>query len=248
MTFSLTPELRSAIEAHAREQYPNESCGVVIKGVYRPCENVAPDPLNDFEIGEHQVYLADGLEAIVHSHPGGPDHPTHSDMESQIATAVPWVILPLNEDQFGEPILWGEGVEIPPIIGREFKHGVTDCYSLIRDVYRLGKDKLAEQGISWPFEPIELPEFPRDDAWWNLDQNLYIDNFEKAGFVRVKREEVQPGDIFMCKIRSKVENHAGVLIDDGLVLHHLPLRLSRREPSCIWWGATDLWVRYQPKS
>lgn len=248
MTFSLTLELRSAIEAHARAEYPKECCGVIVSGVYRPCENVAPDPELDFAIAPSvidEAHLSGDLEAIVHSHPNGPDFPSAFDMEGQIASDVPWVILPLNEDQFGEPIVFGDGATIPPIIGREFRHGVTDCYNLIRDVFRLGRDKLAEQDVDWPLEPIDLPEYPRDDAWWAGEgPDLYLENFAKAGFHQIRREEARPGDIFLCKIRSQKLNHGGVVVGGGLILHHLPLRLSRREPAGIWQGQADVWLRH----
>lgn len=247
-------------KVHARAVYPEESCGLIVKGSYIRCENIALDPKNHiddpncgcrlcaFEI-DPKVYVehADHIDVVVHSHPNGPFYPSKADMEGQLATGKPWAIIPLDEDRVAEkPVIWGG--EIPPILGREFMHGVTDCYAIIKDCYALGKDKLAEQGIlDWPHDPIELPEFPRQDAWWEGEDDLYDQNFGKAGFVEVK-DAPQPGDVFLMKIRSSKNNHAGLLIGDGLIVHHLPSRMSRREPAGLWGRQAAKWLRYKGES
>ena len=123
-------------------------------------------------------------------------------------------------------------------MGRGFRHGVTDCYSLIRDYYRLERD-------------VVLPEFPRDWEWWCNEQDLYRDGFGKAGFERLVDVDLRPGDVFLAQIRSGVPNHGGVYLGDGLALHHLAARLpvdatrlSRREPIDRWMKFISHWLRY----
>jgi len=249
---------------HARECYPEESCGIIIGDKYVPFKNKAlpverheennPDcncRLCSFKLDNKQYakYLTKSdIQFIVHSHPDTNFAPSKADMEGQIQTDVPWAIIPLDKETVLEPIRWGEKDYIPPLIGRSFVHGVTDCYSLLRDCFRLGKEKLAEQDIhDWPFEPIELDEFPRSDEWWRGDEDLYADNFQKQGFSEIALNEAKIGDIFLMKIRSSKYNHSGILINDGLILHHLPLRLSRREPAGIWGRQSALWLRYTGK-
>ena len=85
-------------------------------------------------------------------------------------------------------IWWGKGVEKAPLIGRTFRHGVTDCYSLIKDYYEIEKG-------------IVLPEFPRDWEWWKQgEQNLFEQGFTKAGFVRIDASEAKPGDVWLARI------------------------------------------------
>lgn len=246
----LNQDALEAAKKHARAEYPKESAGLIVKGEYIPCENIAEDPLKDFEIGA-KIYKAavmtGGLEAVVHSHPDGPFYPTEADMQSQLATDVAWVIIPLDDERIGTPTVWGGDTPIPPVIGREFLHGVTDCYSLIRDFYRLGKDKLAEQGIdNWPFPPIDLPDFARSDEWWNLDgYNFYVDEPPKLGFVEIDQTKVEAGDLFFTKIRGEIYNHAGIYLGNNLIAHHLPTRLSRREPAALWGRQAGKWMRYQ---
>lgn len=242
---------------HARACYPEESCGLIIGGKYIACTNVAAHPdthdpdnadcgcrLCSFEINP-KVYAAhaDEVQMIVHSHPDGPFYPSKADMEGQALTGKPWAIFALDDERVANsPVVWGQA-DIPPLVGREFMHGVTDCYAIIRDAYALGREELAKQDIDWPFEPIELMDCPREDAWWEKGEDLYIDNFAKAGFVEIK-DAPQPGDVFLMKIRSSKFNHGGVLVGNDLIVHHLPSRLSRREPAGIWGRQAGIWLRY----
>lgn len=252
MDFELSPQNLIDIRKHALSEYPKEACGMIVSGGYLPCVNYAADPEKDFEIAAAiQIGVrAKGLviQAIVHSHPGGPLFPTESDMIGQISSALPWVLVATDGQSVSSPEIWGEGVAVAPIIGREFMHGIRDCYSLVRDVFRVGKDALKTQGIDWPFDPILLPDYARNDGWWGEPkrplQNLYSDNFVKVGFKEIPRENLQPGDCFLTKVRSDVLNHAGILLPGNLILHHLPGRLSRREPAGLWSRAAETWVRY----
>jgi proteasome lid subunit RPN8/RPN11 len=246
---------------HAREEFPKESCGLIVAGNYIRCENVAADPaqhregdvncgcqLCAFEISGKvykQHLISGNLQMIVHSHPNGPLHPSKSDMETQEAMNLAWAIIPLDEERIGNPLVWGGATPIAPVVGREFVHGISDCYSVIRDCFLLGKDKLLEQGVTeWPFDPVELPVFPRDDAWWEGEADLYNSEPFKIGFIEVPREQARPGDVFLLKIRSDKFNHGGLLVGNNLILHHLPNRLSRREPAGIWGRQADRWLRY----
>lgn len=253
-------EFRDAFDAarkHAREMYPEESCGLVAQGKYIACENIAKDPsyhLSDdpdcgcrlcaFEIDPHTYMAAGDVQMVLHSHPGGPLYPSARDMQGQIDTAVTWGIIGLDEERLGDPILWG-AMPTPPLVGRAFVHGITDCYTLIRDAYALGRFGMIAQGIdTWPHPPIILPEIARNDSWWNSDADLYEDNLKKQGFIEIPREIAGAGDGFLIKIRSDKCNHGGLLISSDLILHHLPSRLSRREPSGIWARQVEKFIRY----
>lgn len=266
MTY-LAVETIEAAKKHAVTEYPKESCGIVVGDQYLPAINQAK-PIEEHVEGDRDCncqlcsFVVDPnfyidaekkgeVRAVLHSHPKGPLFPSQADMEGQVATNVPWGIIALDEEngvyRTGEPLLWGDQLPIQPLIGRLFMHGVSDCYSLVRDTFRLGKDELRAQEISdcWPFDPIVLPEVPRDDGWWEGDQDLYTDGLKLHGFKPIEASEARPGDGFLAKIRSEKYNHAGLLVDDNLIIHHLPNRLSRREPSGIWGRAAALWVRYE---
>jgi cell wall-associated NlpC family hydrolase len=165
-------------------------------------------------------------------------------MEGQLKMNVPWAIIPLDEERTGQPIVWGGDTPVPALVGRQFQHGITDCYAIIRDTFRLGREELAKQDIDWPYAPIELPEVPRDDAWWMLGEDLYIDHFAKFGFVEINYTLAQPGDVFLVAVKCETINHGGVLIGGGLIMQHFPERLSQRTPAGLWARHANKWIRY----
>lgn len=223
----------TAAKKHAREQYPKESCGFVVDDMYVPLENNAQDPEKAFSIADAEyIKYSSKIQAVIHSHPDGPACPSEADMVGQASMGVPWGIVVINAQQVEEVFWWGEGVETPDLIGRSFRHGVTDCYSLIRDYYLKSKK-------------VKIPDFPRGDSWWvGGGRNLYMDNFEKAGFKRISASEAREGDVFLAQVRSPVYNHGGVLVENGLILHHLHGRLSCREPLVRWQKYITVWLRY----
>lgn len=242
-----------AAKAHAIAEFPKESCGFIAGGEYVACENKHEDPLAYFKIDDarYDLAVAEGrLQAVVHSHPDGPIFPSHADMAQQIACDVPFIIVSLNETGIHKLVAWGNQLPIAPIIGRPFVHGIFDCYAAVRDVYRLGRDRLREQGAYWPLEPIYLPEVPRDDNWWQSGQDLYADHLEIVGFKQITRSEARPGDAFLIKIGGRQGNphdrlnHAGVLMEHDQIYHHTPMRISSRVPAGLWANAADMWVRY----
>lgn len=224
-----------AAREHAVESYPNEAVGLVTEAGYVRCQNISSEPGFKFEIEASELLRHKTIHALIHSHPDGEIAPSEADMRSQEAMDVPWGILSATADDCTEEPLWfGDSCPIPPLEGRMFMHGVTDCYSLVRDYYRV------EKGIT-------LPDFPRDDDWWSAGQNLYEDNFERAGFKKLAggEDDIVPGDCFLCKFRSNVVNHAGIYVGNGLILHHVSGHVSGTSPLNIWRRSIDYWVRYE---
>jgi len=252
------------IQLHVVSEFPNEACGLIVDGNYIPCLNIAEDPLKDFKIAsEIQMQLKSlgkTISAVVHSHPNGPYFPSEADMISQISLNIPFMIFVTDGERVSMPEMWGNALPRAPLIGREFMHGIRDCFSLMRDAFILGAEKmksseicgLTNEGIEWPFEPILLDDFARDDGWWGHEgkpgKDLYVDNFKKMGFKKITAEEAKIGDVFLCKIKSDRLNHGGVLIGNDLLMHHLPNRLSCRAPAGTWARVANMWIRYEGKN
>lgn len=222
----------AAMLAHAEAEYPRESCGFLIslEGAvqYLPRTNSAENPEADFRISP-QAYAGASRQgrilAVVHSHPGGPGHPSESDMAGQLASGLPWALIPVLPCATGgahaqRPLWWGPDVPVAPLLEREFIHGLADCYALARDWYR------TEGGVT-------LPDFARPDAWWGRGGDVLVANLTAAGFARTDEPE-QIGDGYIMQIQSPVPNHCAVYVGGGLLLHHLANRLSRREPVHRW--------------
>jgi proteasome lid subunit RPN8/RPN11 len=219
--------------AHAHASLPREACGLVIvrKGreVYWPCKNLAVgddqfmiDP-NDYEAADAEGEIV----AVVHSHPYIPATPSQADLVSCEHSGLEWhiVSVPNNVWHSFKPSGY-----IAPLVGRVFSHGVLDCYSIIRDWYKEARN-------------IELLDFERHDGWWNNGGNLYLDNFEKAGFV--KCDELHEGAVLLMQIGSNVPNHAAIYLGDDLILHHIQQRLSSRDVyGGFWRKNTRMILRY----
>ncbi len=218
-----TPDMNARILDAALASPDAEICGFVLDNDVIFCDNVAQDPTTKFLIAE----VPEDAQAIFHSHPGGPFYPSEHDMRQQEATAKPWGIA-CTSGHHSEVFWFGDDAPKAPIIGRPFRHGVSDCYELIRDFYK------EVHGIS-------LMNVPRDWEWWHKGGDLYSLGFEKAGFHEVSLEEVLPGDVFLASVASDKTNHGGIYLGNGLILHHTtakdgfdPYRLSCVEPAARW--------------
>ena len=225
-----------AIHRHVIADYPREACGLVcaINGreTYVPCKNEAANPDEQFVMNPADFAGAEDrgeILALVHSHPNASARASEGDRVSCENSGLPWhifsVSVPVDADapavcdmQTIEP----KGYEAP-LVGRQFVHGVLDCYTLIRDYF----DR--EHGI-------KLKDYARRDEWWVTGENLYMDHYAETGFTPISdQEELQIGDIIIMQIRSKVPNHGAIYIGDGIILHHLYGRLSTRDVYGGYW-------------
>ena len=155
--------------------------------------------------------------------------------------ALPFGVVVCDGEQYYKPFWFGDQCPVPPLLRRPFRHGVTDCYSLIRDWYRVERN-------------ILLPEFPRDWNWWLVKgRDMYLKGFREAGFRVVDRALPRVGDGILFRIRSDTPNHAAVVVDDRFMLHHPssttpydPLRVSHRQIlDRRWKRFITHWVRHE---
>ena len=227
----LTAKLKKAIQAHAAEVYPSECCGVIVNKEYIPCRNIS-DHKDQFEIHPEDLAKAEDMgeiQAYVHSHPNASARASEIDLIQIELHEKPWVICayPDIEFQVYEPCGYKA-----PLVGRNYIHGIQDCYSIVRDFY----DR--ELGI-------KLIDFEREDAWWESKENksLYLDGFGEAGFIEVG--DIQYGDVLLCRVgRTEHVNHAVIWLGDqtelkseqtescvgsSIILHHPYGRKSVRE-------------------
>lgn len=221
----------TAAKAHALAQYPNECCGLVINNEYIEFTNASETPTDSYvfpEGSEEQVEIA---SAVIHSHPDGNNYPSKTDMESQIAANKIYGIIKCTKTTTDNPIFWGDFRLEESLIGREFIHGINDCYSIIRAYF-------------WQVKQIKLIEIPRNWNWWEEGEDLYIANFKAAGFSQITESEAVEGDCFLGKILSDQINHGGIYLGKGKGLHILTNRLSRREPINNWTKYISYWMRY----
>jgi len=142
----LTYNAINLINVHAITAYPNECCGVIADGDYIPMANISQKPTTSFKISASEfvsISRTNKIQAIIHSHCINPLHSIEQDprwasaldMETWIASDIPWGIIATNGTDVMPP-LWYDDNDIKPLLGREFAHGITDCYAIVRDYYR----------------------------------------------------------------------------------------------------------------
>jgi proteasome lid subunit RPN8/RPN11 len=235
------------IQEHAKAEYPKEACGAITPEGYLPLINVhkVPDRAFDCRDACNQLEAEGRLLAVVHSHPDGPLGPSSWDMRQQMAMDIPWGLVATDGVRVGRPFFWGDSLEPPPLLRRDFRHGPSgtdgkgDCYALVRDWFRM------ERGIV-------LPECPRNDNWWagaDGGDNLYLNGLAKSGFVDIGRNaglrDPRPGDCFLAQVRARTPNHGGVYIGNGQILHHPGNSLSITKPLGEWVRLVTHWLRYE---
>lgn len=239
-----TDELEQEFATIAMANYPNEVCAFVIDNKLVPVDNISQNPTDEFELSPKDSALVAKASLFVHSHPDGPIYPSSADMKSQMAAAIPYGIMTCTIDSHSK-VMWIHDKSLDvDIEGRPFVHGIYDCYSLIRAYYKQSRG-------------VTLPDFPRDMNWWDATklrdgtilppENLYLDNFEKANFTRLKEDEIlEPGDVILMNIGTKDSVcHAAVYIGDGLILHHLRDRIARKDHAASWKKFYHTIVRYR---
>ena len=214
--------LEERIIQYALEHEPQEICGFVVfdgkENQFIPCDNQADDKDNNFEISDDDYIRAEKcgqIVAVVHSHPEPNGEPVLStaDRQMQVQTGLDWWLVHNKSGTIRK------FRNIQHLLGRTFEHGVMDCYTLYRDAYMLAG--------------LNMDEFERSDDWWRQGKNLYLDNIEGQGFVRV--EKPQLGDVILMQVAADVPNHAAIYIGDQMVLHHSPKRLSKRDLYSGYW-------------
>ena len=121
------------------------------------------------------------------------------------------------------------------LLGQPFDFGKSDCYSIVRDFYKDNYD-------------IELPNYARPTQFWDFGLDMYMERFRKNGFtvLNCNPHEYVPGDVFLMSIQSTVANHAGILIEKGMMLHHLVNQISTVTPyRSLWRNSTMAVVRHK---
>lgn len=112
------------------------------------------------------------------------------------------------------------------LLGQEFDHGVTDCYTI---PYRLFNEN---------FQHIQLTNYARPDDWWENGMDLYMENFKKEGFYLIditSLGDLRPLDCFLISLMGgnmtkSVTNHCGVYLGEGKMIHHRYGKLSQIVP------------------
>ena len=211
---------------HAKDQDPKESCGLLLnirgKEKYFPCRNLSMTDHQCFILDPEDYVKADSIgdiTAVIHSHPTTPPNASQADQIACEQSNLPWHIINPKTEIWGycEPCGYK-----PPLIGRPWVWGVTDCWSLVRDWYK------QEKGIN--LKDWNRPTTPEEF----LKNPMFELCAKDTGFRMLSStEKLQIGDVLLMSIMSSGLNHVAIYLGDN-VLHHLTDRLSCREPYSEW--------------
>ena len=211
---------------HAKDQEPKEAVGLVLnirgKLKYYPCNNLAITSHQCFILDPEDYVKADNAGDIVgifHSHPVNPPAPSQADKVSCEASGLPWYIVnPTSQEwSYLEPCGYK-----PPLLGRQWVWGVTDCWSLVRDWYKENKN-INLKDWERPLTPQEFNDKPL------FEQCANDTNFRELE----ANERLLDGDVLLMSIMYPTLNHVALFFQ-GDVIHHLTDRLSCREPYSEW--------------
>ncbi len=91
-----------------------------------------------------------------------------------------------------------------PLVGREWKYGIFDCYSIVRDYYAL-------LGIDLP--DYERPEDP------DTCKSIFLNDAKKLNFYEVDIEQRKPNDVLIMKLWTKEPMHGAIYLKNDMILH-----------------------------
>ena len=112
-----------------------------------------------------------------------------------------------------------------PLIGREYKFGVKDCFEALRDW-------LASEDINIPCrEPFE-------DDWWEKEDLNYFTEENIKNWNHIKVEEPTKNDVLIFQVDAQIPNHCGVYLGNDIFFHHAVNRLSCRD------NLYPFWIKY----
>ena len=230
----LTEKAAAEWEAYVLRAYPNEACAYVVDGKLIPVANLSETPTTTFVVDVVDRLKAEKLgevQAFLHSHPykleeskqdDFPSWASTSDMRSWIADSIVWGIVATDGEGLSPMVWYDDSIgAIQPFEGREFVSGKTDCYSLVRDYYRV---KLG----------INLVNGARGMYWWDNGEDLYENNFKRAGFYEVALDEIRENDVLLIRFQGSVITHAAVLTGTNEIIHHCIRRLSGYDTLSKW--------------
>lgn len=212
----LPENIKQKLIAHAKKEYPNECCGILINKnnviEYIECENKALNKTETFLIdNNYLIEYDDFIIGIVHSHPNGNNRLSNVDLKMQINTALDWYLIAndtITKHKY-----------IPRLIGRNFNFPTFDCYTLFKDLYSIGG--------------VHLPEMTYIANWAEMGQNLYIENLIKCGFEQVAEPDLC--DVILFQMGTNVPNHAGIYVGKQYFIHHAIGQLSKRDLLSGYW-------------
>ena len=115
-------------------------------------------------------------------------------------------------------------------------HNVYDCLTCVLDYLKINFG-------------ITCESVPRPMEWDALSKNLIVDNVETCGFEflpsTTKQSDLRHGDAILFKIQANYVNHCGVVTEDGMFMHQLQGRFTKKDHVAKWSKQIAMYVRHK---
>ncbi len=221
----MNTEIKAKVKEHALKDAPNEACGFVCVNflgevTVLPCENMARNKVGRFVIDPKKNLEAEKtghIAAFYHSHAGEflderSNKLSIEDLDISYEAGIPALLYVHPHDQFHFSV---PSTYVPaPLLGRPFVWGVWDCYTLVRDHFKL---KGIQMGSYMP------PENATTHSDFGYEQKILNENFRE-----VPLEEIRPDDVILLKIKSDFINHCLVYLGGNDFVHQSLNKISSK--------------------
>lgn len=222
--------------------YPNEAVIGITARKAIPLTNIHPEPLDHFLVDSNEFYKHK-FKGLVHSHTRHPSKPSETyttyydirtpsmaDMQLQQSLDMPMGIIGYDGENMTE-VLWFPDID-SSIMDKPFIYGVYDCFRVAKAWY-------------WQNKKIKLIDHPREFDWRQV-HDLFNSKYKEAGFESIDKSlPLIEGDLVLFKINSEYENHVGVYVGDGKILHHFSNRAPAIENYAKWRSKITKHLRYR---
>ena len=106
-------------------------------------------------------------------------------------------------------------VDYQSLTGRQWHYGHNDCFSLVRDYYKL--------------LGVEVPDFSRPDSL-ERTESLFLKYARAVGFDEVAFDERMLHDVIIMRLGTKNPMHAAIYVGGDRILHQRMNSVSALEP------------------
>ena len=212
--------IKKQIIALSEANPTEESCGFIYLGLNGaelfPCKNVALDPHTDFAISPSDYIgakMRGQLFGVYHSHPVSAGF-SPKDIAYAQQVALPQYLYSIPDKVWSEYI---PPTYNPPLEGRPFAWGFWDCYSIVRDYYRMN------------FK-VYLNDYDRDESFHTLPNHDILDLYTKeGGYKAVGITQIKTHDILVFNVANVLPQHFAVFIGNSRIIHHTYKGVSRKD-------------------
>lgn len=212
--------LKNLIIEKAKNNPEEEICGFIYLTIdgepkLHECRNAAEDKAHSFLI-DPQEYIklfasSNTICGIYHSHVLDDSSLSDLDLSLSEEMELPVYLYSLVDKKWNSytPMSYH-----PPLSGRPFCWGISDCYEQIRDYYRIHKG-------------IKLSDYDRDEQFCVDNPSIILDKFESEGFFKMPGNgELRKDDVIIFKSNGAFKYHLGVFIGNSRMFHQPNNRLS----------------------